>query len=101
MTNLVLDAYSAIIEILLWVIVIGSGIAGFVYLMSTDASLVVVVFGAIGGLVAGFLFCVFFVAPMILLANIREQLVEVRDDTSQISEELNRYVDSNLSNNIS
>ena len=89
MTNLVLNAYSAIIEILLWVIVIGNGIAGFVYLMSTDAGPVVVVFGAIGGLVLGFLICVLFVAPVILLSNIRQKLVEVRDDTYKISEELN------------
>jgi p-aminobenzoyl-glutamate transporter AbgT len=89
MTNLVLNAYSAIIEILLWVIVIGNGIAGFVYLMSTDARPVVVVFGAIGGLVLGFLICVLFVAPVILLSNIRQKLVEVRDDTYKISEELN------------
>ena len=97
MTNLVLDAYSAIIEILLWVIVVGSGIAGFVFLMSTDAGPVVSGFGAIGGLAVGFLFCVLFVAPMILLSNIRQQLIEVRDDTYKISElALDRYVHSNL-----
>ena len=89
MTNLVLDAYSAIIEILLWVIVVGSGIAGYVFLGSIDASPGVVVFGAIGGLVLGFLICVLFVAPVILLSNIRQKLVEVRDDTYKISEELN------------
>ena len=89
MTNLVLDAYSAIIEILLWVIVVGSGIAGYVFLMSTDASPLVSSFGAGVGLVLGFLICVLFVAPVILLSNIRQKLVEVRDDTYKISEELN------------
>jgi hypothetical protein len=101
MTNLVLDAYSTIIGIILWVIVAGSGIAGFMYLMATDAGLGVSVFGGILGLVGGFLFCVLFLAPLILLANIRDQLKTVGNDTSQISEDLNRYVDSNLSNNIS
>ena len=89
MTNLVLNAYSGMIEIFLWVIVVGSGIAGYVFLGSIDASPVFGVFGAIGGLVAGFLFCVLFVAPMILLSNIRQKLIEVRDDTYKISEELN------------
>ena len=101
MTNLVLDAYSTIIGIILWVIVAGSGIAGFIYLMATDAGLGVSVLGGFFGLVGGFLFCVLFLAPLILLANIRDQLKKVGNDTSQISEDLNRYVDSNLSNNIS
>ena len=101
MTNLVLDAYSTIIGIILWVIVVGSGIAGFGYLMSTDAGPGVSVFGGIAGLVGGFLFCVLFLAPLILLANIRDQLKNVSNDTSQIRAKLTIYVDSNLSNNIS
>jgi hypothetical protein len=96
MTNLVLDAYSRVIEIVLWVIVACSGIGAFFfytinYSPSTDGqgwALALVV--GIAGLGAGFLFCVLFLAPLILLANIRDQLKNVGDDTSHMSEKLKR-----------
>ena len=100
MTNFILNTYSTIIEILLWVIVVGSGIAGFGFLMSTNEDSFAAVFGGIAGLVVGILFCVLFLAPLILLTNMRDQLKEVSEDTSQISGDLKRYVDSTLGNNI-
>ena len=90
MTNLVLNAYSGIIEIVLWVIVIGSGIAAFGFVMSIDEGAALALVGGIAGLVAGFLFCVLILAPLILIANMRDQLKEVSDNTSQISEDLKR-----------
>jgi hypothetical protein len=91
MTNLVLNAYSGIIEILLWVIVIGSGIALLVSLLvQPEFSLSVAIVGGIAGLLAGFLFCVLFLAPLILLSNMRDQLKEVSDNTSQISGDVKR-----------
>ena len=90
MTNLVLNAYSVIIEIFLWVIVVGSGIAAFAFVMSTKENAILALVVGIAGLGAGFLFCVLFLAPLILLANIRDQLKNVGDDTSHMSEKLKR-----------
>ncbi|MBT3994709.1 MAG: hypothetical protein HOF01_02830 [Chloroflexi bacterium] len=90
MTNLVLNAYSGIIEILLWVIVIGSGIAALGSLLVAEENAGVAVVGGIAGLLAGFLFCVLFLAPLILLSNMRDQLKEVSDNTSQISGDVKR-----------
>ena len=90
MTNLVLNAYSGIIEILLWVIVIGSGIAALGFSLVAEENAVLAIVGGIAGLLAGFLFCVLFLAPLILLSNMRDQLKEVSDNTLQISGDVKR-----------
>ena len=90
MTNLVLNAYSGIIEIFLWVIVVGSGIAAFAFVMSTEENAILAVWSGIAAALAGFLFSVLLIAPLILLSNIRDQLKEVSDNTSHMSEELKR-----------
>ena len=118
MTNFILNIYSTLFEILLWVIVIGFTIGGVMFgAMGTDADgaglgLLAVVLGGIVGFVAGIVFCLLIV-PLVLLSNIRDHLVSsqptnigdhlksVQNDTSlilrqatEINGNLKGYVDS-------
>jgi hypothetical protein len=112
MTNLILNIYSTLVEIFLWLIVIGftigGAIAGFPLLGPVG-----VVLGGIFGFLAGIIFCLIFISPMMLLMNIRDHLKSVQpvnisdhlklvqNDTylilrqaTAINENLKGYVDS-------
>ncbi len=89
MTNFILNIYSTMIEMLLWVIVIGSALGGAVFGASSlnDNAGLGVFLGVIAGLLVGIVICLFFVGPLMLLVNIRDHLKKVSDNTSEISED--------------
>jgi len=117
MTNFILNIYSTLFEILLWVIVIGFTIGGVMFgaigfADGAGLGLLTVVLGGIVGFVAGIVFCLLIV-PLVLLSNIRDHLVSsqpvnirdhlksVQNDTSLILRQataingnLKGYVDS-------
>ena len=84
MTNFILNIYSTLIEILLWLVVVISTIGGArlgssVWSSSLhDDTGLAAILGGITGLLVGIVICLFFVGPLMLLGNIRDHLKKFR-----------------------